>query len=190
MKHVTNSSASTRATRRTGYQKTKIANSVSQALEELSNSKAAIAADTKSTDADNEYLLNVIAAAKSDELANAIARGNLEAVSEYGYTPMCFAAHHGNVEAIYALAAAGANIHARAERGMMPAHIAASRDNPEALRALFMCSADMDARCAFGFTPLEWAEMRSWKNPPMQSVMTYISEMRAAFQEIRRFVSI
>lgn len=139
--------------------------------------------------AQTDCLLIAIKEGDAQAVENAIPHADLEAVGEYGFTPLCWAVYYGNVDAIYALINAGANMHHRAERGMMPVHLAASRAYPEALRTLFESGADMDARCGFGFTPLKWAEMRSWNNAPMLSVMAYIAETRQRVFSMREQVS-
>ena len=79
-----------------------------------------------------------------------------EARSEWSLTPLHWAAHFGNAEAIEALIAAGANLEARDESGYTPLHLAASTEHTEAIEVLIAAGANLEARSKWG-TPLREA---------------------------------
>ena len=79
-----------------------------------------------------------------------------EARAEWRLTPLHWAAHFGNAEAIEALIAAGANLEARS-KWSTPLREAASAGYTEAIGALATAGANLEARSESGFTPLHEA---------------------------------
>src|SRR3990172_7504907 len=102
---------------------------------------AVVAAPEGAADA-KERNLALIAAARDGNLAQVQALldagANVNAVDEFGKTPLHGAAARGHVEVVRALrAAAGANVNARDDFGRTPLHEAAERGHVEVVRALW-----------------------------------------------------
>ena len=78
-----------------------------------------------------------------------------EARAEWRLTPLHWAAHFGNAEAIGALATAGANLEARSESGFTPLHEAAYFGKAETIEALLRAGADPKALTTAGKLPFD-----------------------------------
>ena len=78
-----------------------------------------------------------------------------EARAEWRLTPLHWAAHFGNAEAIEALIAAGANLEARSESGFTPLHEAAYFGKAETIEALLRAGADPKALTTAGKLPFD-----------------------------------
>ena len=74
----------------------------------------------------------------------------------HGYTPLHYAARHGQVSVASVLIAAGADVNAKSDNGSTPLHQAASR-SASAASILIAAGADVNAKNNNGFTPLHWA---------------------------------
>ncbi len=78
-----------------------------------------------------------------------------------GRTALHYAAMHGRVEALQALAAAGGGVNAADTRGhFTPLHLAADAGQCEAIAALLALGASLEARTIKGFSPLVLAVMK------------------------------
>ena len=96
-------------------------------------------------------------AAKVSDVTRCLQAGMApEARAEWRLTPLHWAAHFGNAEAIEALIAAGANLEARSESGETPLHVAAIAGHTEAIEVLIAAGANLEARSKWS-TPLREA---------------------------------
>ena len=86
------------------------------------------------------------------------AGANLEARDGSGYTPLHWAAHFGNVEAVEALLAAGADPNAQDRGFFTPLHNAASSGNVKTVMVLLEAGAYLEARFVDGGPPLHVAK--------------------------------
>ena len=77
--------------------------------------------------------------------------------SEFGSTPLHFAARLGEVEQIALLLSHGANVDAIGEDGATPLHDAAGNDMAEAAEALLAAGANATLKDDDGFTAAELA---------------------------------
>ena len=78
----------------------------------------------------------------------------LEARDLLGFTPLHWAVHRGDVEAVKTLIGIGANIESTNYEGETPLHRAASQDNTLCASALLDAGADVNTKCHFGESPL------------------------------------
>ena len=80
-------------------------------------------------------------------------------IDEGGYTPLLFAAQHGDAASVKRLLAAGANVNVQAPSGMSALVLAAHNDHTEAVDALIAGGADVESSAA-GYTALHAAVLR------------------------------
>jgi hypothetical protein len=83
---------------------------------------------------------------------------DVTARTEYGNTPLHYAAFNGTPANIQALIAAGADVMARNEIGITPLHSAAWSHNPVTIQPLLDAGADAKAKNKEGKTPWDLAQ--------------------------------
>lgn len=72
-----------------------------------------------------------------------------------GFTPLCLAAHYGNIVAIAELINRGANVSESTADGRSALHIAAERGDAETCLLLLRCGADARVRTSAGMLPVD-----------------------------------
>ena len=101
---------------------------------------------------------------------------NIDLSQRYGWTPLHWAARHGQVSVVQRLLDDGARIDAREDMGRTPLHLAAMANQRDTVELLLARGADINARDRWDATPLRRMELlrdiRGWDRSDMKNLLT------------------
>ncbi len=101
---------------------------------------------------------------------------NINLMQRYGWTPLHWAARHGQVSTVKRLLQEGAAIDAREHMGRTPLHVAAMGNHRDTVELLIARGAEINARDRWNVTPLRrmdlLQEVRGWDRSDIKSLLT------------------
>lgn len=107
--------------------------------------------------------------------ADPIIPDNIDLMQRYGWTPLHWAARHGQVSVVQRLLGEGARIDAREHMGRTPLHLAAMANQRDTVELLLARGADINAPDRWGVTPLRRMELlrdvRGWDRSDMKNLL-------------------
>jgi len=84
--------------------------------------------------------------------------------TEYGMTPICFAAENGHKDIVYMLARSGAKVNHKSASHNAPLHLAASRGHAGVVKILLEHNAKVNILTKTNWTPAHWAVLYGYSD--------------------------
>lgn len=101
---------------------------------------------------------------------------NINPMQRYGWTPLHWAARHGQTSVVQRLLNEGAEIDAREHMGRTALHVATMGNHRDTAELLIARGADVNARDRWGVTPLRRMELlkevHSWNRSDIKILLT------------------